>query len=184
MYHFIRLQQGFPSWSELCIKKLISTKWKFCPREMYFSTLFFCRGVLLPTTVVYSNWWCVQIILVTHNYLLISTTSKLMHTAINHNLWPYSYKIHHLIVCEMKTVDISFHAETSNLRGSLVKRTVVKVLKPLPATWLWANHFSCLIFDFVSCHLWTMVPISSSQTQWNLIQFFSKRYKTVEIFGD
>lgn len=28
--------------------------------------------------------------------------------------------MHHFIVCEMKTVDISFHVETRNLSGSLV----------------------------------------------------------------
>lgn len=49
-----------------------------------------------------------QIVLVTHNYVLISKTSKLVHTAINRTLWPSGYKIHQLIVCEMKILILAF----------------------------------------------------------------------------
>lgn len=99
---------------------LMHREWAVCfeTKKYFFSHCVSLWGSVTTNCGVESNRWCVQIILVTHNYLLISTKSKLVHTAINCTLWPFSYNTHHLIVCGMKTVDISFNEETSKLTGS------------------------------------------------------------------
>lgn len=110
-------------------------------------------GSVTTNCGVESNWWCVQIILVTHNYLLISTTSKWVPTAINCTLWPFSYNTHHLIVCEMKTIDISFHEESTG-EGP----------QALTCSRMWADHLALLIFIYADWHVWKMVPFSFQQT--------------------
>ena len=118
----------------------------------------------------------------THNYLLISTTSKWVHTAINCTLWPFSYNTHPLTVCGMKIVDTIFQAETSSLSGSQWEG-IEEGPQALTCSTMWADHFSLLIFNAAGCHVRIRLLFSSHFILKNLIQFSSKKFKNSVKFG-